>query len=115
MLIKKLPEFDKEFKKLSKKYPSLESDFRDFENALVMSPKDNIPISWLGKDIIGEFYKVKKFRCESITRQSQNSWIRIVYNYLESENRIELTYIEIYQKNKKSNHDIERIMTLFKK
>lgn len=113
MQIQKLPEFEKEFKKLAQKYASLEDDFSIFENVLVTFPKDNIRIEWLGKDVKWEFYKVKKFRCQSIARQSQNSGIRIVYRYLENEEIIELTYIEIYHKNQKENHDIERIKKNF--
>lgn len=110
MQIKKLPEFEKEFKKLLKKYPSLENDFSDFEKALVMDPRDHIPISWSWENKKVEFYKVKKFRCQSIARQSVNSGIRIIYSYLEEENLIELTYIEIYHKNRPDkNHNVERI------
>ena len=44
MQIQRLPEFDKEFKKLSQKYHSLEDDFCDFENALITCPKEHILI-----------------------------------------------------------------------
>ncbi|MEI7558899.1 MAG: hypothetical protein WCJ45_09315 [bacterium] len=113
MQIQKLPEFEKEFKWLAKKYISLEDDFADFEKVLIISPKENIRID--GVKIPGEFYKVKKFRCQSIARQSQHSGIRIIYRYLEDEEIIELTYIEIYHKNQKENHDIERIRKNFSK
>lgn len=112
MQIQKLPEFEKEFKRLAQKYDSLEADFSDFEKVLIISPRDNIRISDLG-ETQGEVYKVKKFRCQSIARQSQNSGIRIVYRYLEDEELIELTYIEIYHKNQKENHNIERIKKYF--
>lgn len=113
MQIKKLPEFEKEFKRLTKKYHSLAEDFVDFEKLLVNFPRDNIRIEWLWENIRWEFYKVKKFRCQSIARQSQNSGIRIIYRYLEESSLIELTYIEIYHKNQKPNHDIERIKSNF--
>ena len=110
MQIKRLPEFEKEFKKLWKKYPSLEEDFSVFESVLIINPRDNIPISGSWENKKGEFYKVKKFRCQSIARQSVNSGIRIIYNYVESEELIELTYIEIYHKNRPDkNHNIDRI------
>ena len=47
MQIQKLPEFEKEFKQLAKKYISLEDDFSDFEKVLIISPKDNIRIDGL--------------------------------------------------------------------
>ena len=112
MLILKLPEFEKEFKYLCKKYPSLESDFQFFENLLKTYPRAHIRIQGLGDKVVGEFYKVKKFRCKSIAGQSQQSGIRIIYRYLEEEEKIELTYIEMYHKNQKSNHDIQRIQNL---
>lgn len=113
MQIKKLPEFEKEFKKLAQKYSSLEEDFLDFEKLVVNFPRSNIRIEWLWKNIKWEFYKVKKFRCQSIARQSKNSWIRVVYRYCEEDSLIELTYIEIYHKNQKENHNIERIKSIF--
>ena len=113
MQINRLPEFEKEFKKLTKKYHSLVEDFQDFEKLLINFPRDNIRIVWVGKEVKWEFYKVKKFRCQSIARQSQNSGIRIIYRYLEEESLIELTYIEIYHKNQKEKHDSERIKSNF--
>jgi mRNA-degrading endonuclease RelE of RelBE toxin-antitoxin system len=44
--------FDKELKKLSKKYPSLKNDFRAFFNSLKENPKQGQP---LGKDC----YKIR--------------------------------------------------------
>lgn len=114
-MIQKLPEFEKEFKKLVSKYPSLESDFSDFEKVVALFPRENIRIEWLWNEVDGEFYKVKKFRCQSIARQSQNSGIRIIYRYIEDHDLIELTYIEIYHKNQKENHNIERIKNNFSK
>jgi len=113
MLIQKLSEFEKEFKYLCKKYPSLEEDFRTFEKWLKVNPRMHIRIQGLGNEVVWEFYKVKKFRCTSISGQSQQSGIRIIYRYLEEEEKIELTYIEMYHKNQKSNHDIERIKAAF--
>jgi hypothetical protein len=94
---------------------SLESDFRDFEKVLITFPKENIRINWLDEHVEWEIYKVKKFRCQSIARQSQDSGIRIVYRYFEEKELIELTYIEIFHKNQKENHDIERIKSYFSK
>jgi hypothetical protein len=51
--------------------------------------------------------KVRKFVCVSITWNSRNSWIRVIYFY--DENNKSITFVEIYHKNCKENHDIERI------
>ncbi len=111
-------EFEKEFKKLSRKYPSLKDDLDTFLLTLELDPiwesilsNHIVKISWLWEDIKWDFYKVRKFVCKSIAWNSSNSWIRIIYKY-SNENSIELfdiEFIEIYHKNQKSNHDIERI------
>lgn len=116
MDIKYLKEFDKEFKNLSKKFGSLDEDFEVFLKALMVNPRWHIRISWLWNNIKWEFYKVKKFYCTSM--QKVNSWFRIIYWYLEEKNRIEfkkIEFIEIYHKNKKSNHDEKRIKKYYKK
>lgn len=118
MEIKKLQEFEKEFKHLCKKYSSLENDFIDFQETLEVYLKEDFKkneelwmlwerIANLWKDVDWNFFKFKKFMCFSIARQSKNSWIRIIYCY--SEESEELEFIEIYHKNQKENHDIERI------
>ncbi len=112
-----LPEFEKEFKKLCKKYTSLNQDFEIFEMALKQDPKGDeipwiLPVSWLWSKIKFQIYKVKKFRCFSINKNSKDSGIRIIYTYHEWENKIEfqkLEFIEIYHKNDRSNHDSQRI------
>jgi len=112
-------EFKKEFKKLSKKYLSLKNDLDIFCETLEFDPcwKDMLvnhvkKISWLWRNVGWDFYKVKKFVCRSISWNSSNSWIRIIYKYIAEKGSIELyeiEFIEIYHKNSKTNHDVERI------
>ncbi len=116
MIFKELNEFKKEFKKLLKKYHSLADDFDDLKSLLEASPIwDILPenhivkISWLWEKISWDFYKVRKFYCRSL---KTNSVIRIIYKYnseFESIEFCEIEFIEIYHKNQKSNHDIDRI------
>ena len=109
-------EFQKEFEKLSKKWRSLPADFAIFLKTLKINPRQHVRISELWNTIQWEFYKVKKFRCTSIARSSTNSWIRIIYRYTENTDIIELaeiSFIELYHKNEKENHDIERIKKYF--
>ena len=109
-----------EFKKLFKKYKSLNEDFEDLKKALDFSPKwdllwkDTVKnISWIWEKINWiEFYKVKKFRCSSISKNSKNGWLRIIYSYEENNWKIKfqkIEFIEIYNKSSKTNHDINRI------
>ncbi len=115
-------EFEKEFKKLSKKYPSLKDDLDTFLLTLELDPiwdsilsNHIVKISWLWEDIKWDFYKVRKFVCKSIAWNSSSSWIRIIYKY-SSKNNIELfdiEFIEMYHKNNKTNHDIDRIKKIY--
>ena len=120
MIFNQLAEFKRDIKKLSKKYKSLIDDFEDFCLALEQSPrwevfwdKSIVRISNLWKKLEWkEFYKVRRFRCFSISRNSKDSWIRIIYNYNEKNTEIEfekIEFIEIFHKNTKENHDINRI------
>lgn len=108
-----LDEFKKEFKKLSKKYKSLDSDLEDYKEFLELYPKGYwnkiVQISNLWKDISTSIYKVRKFPCESL---KDNKSIRIIYAYKEDTNSIdliEIELVEIYNKNSKENHNIDRI------
>jgi hypothetical protein len=98
-----LPEFEKELKKLSKKYPTIESDIKDIKQILLTSPtgfgKNFIVIS--SKENI-KIVKVK-IHCESLRSRS----MRLVYSYRED--KIEFLYIEVYFKGDKENENRERI------
>ncbi len=122
MIFKEIAEFKKELKKLSKKYPSLIEDFGDLKSLLETSPKWEIlpknhivRISWLWKEIVEEFYKIRRFSCKSL----RTNWdIRIIYKYCYEDRTIEfceIEFIEIFHKNQKENHDIERIKKYFSK
>lgn len=98
-----LPEFEKELKKLSKKYPSLESDILDIKQVLLTYP------TGIGKNfiIIKSTENIKivkvKIQCESLRART----IRLIYSYRED--KIEFVYIEVYFKGDKENEDRERI------
>ena len=106
--------FSKEIKDLAKKYKSLPDDFDVFCDDLKVDPKAHIAISWIGEWYTWEFYKVKKFVCQSINRNSRSSGIRIIYRYLEDGDTAELEFIqidfvEIYHKNTKEEFDYDRL------
>jgi len=117
--IRRLPEFERDLKKLLKKYRTLEEDIKVFENtALKMCHKLNVeydgilPIANLGIEH-PKIYKVKKFACKSLKGKGVQSGIRIIYAYFFDEDIIE--YIEIYHKNDKENEDKERIFQHYKR
>lgn len=111
--VKRLPEFEKDLKKLKKRYRTIEDDLKNFEDgALVAFHKLDAAIHEI-KRIPGpgtetpELYKSKKFACRSMKGTGGKSGIRVVYAY--SKEKDEITYIEIYYKGDKESEDKKRI------
>ena len=112
--VKRLVEFEKDLKKLLKKFRTLEEDLETFiQNQLNLYHKlriDNkgiFPISDLGI-IYPKIFKAKKFACRSLKGKGVTSGIRIIYAYFEQEDVIEL--VEIYYKGEKENEDRKRVL-----
>ncbi len=114
-----LPEFEKDFKKLLKRFRTLEDDLNNFiRTELNLYHK-------LGIDNKGIFqipgvpfndpkiFKAKKFACRSLKGRGVQSGIRVIYSYYEKMDKIEM--IEIYFKGDKENEDKERIIKHYKK
>jgi hypothetical protein len=104
----KLPEFDKELKKLSKKYLSLVSDIEDIKPILLSCPTGigkNFTIIHSAEDI-----KIVKVRihCESLRTRT----IRLIYAYQEK--KIKFVYLEVYFKGNKANEDRKRVKQYLK-
>lgn len=117
--IRRLPEFEHDIKKLSKRYYSLEEDLDTFiDKQLKLYHKlriDNggiFQISNLGIEC-PKIYKAKKFACKSLKGKGVMSGIRVIYAYFEDKNDIE--FIEIYYKGDKENEDRSRILRLYEK
>jgi hypothetical protein len=112
--ILRLPEFDKDIKKLLKKFRTLEEDLDIFlKTELVLYhklKKDNKGIFLIPRLGVEnpKIYKAKKFACRSLKGKGVQSGIRVIYGYFEKEDRIEL--IEIYFKGDKENEDEDRIV-----
>lgn len=112
--VEKLPEFQKDLKKLMKKYPTLGDDLNIFiQTQLNLYHKKQIDnggifhISSLKIDY-PKFFKAKKFTSRSFKGKGVKSGIRIIYAYFHNEDKIEL--IEIYYKGDKKNEDREGIL-----
>lgn len=115
--IRRLPEFDRDFKKLCKRFRTLEEDLEVFiKTQLNLSHKLNIDnkgvfqIPGLNFDY-PKVYKAKKFACRSLKGRGSGSGIRIIYAYYGMEDTIE--FIEIYFKGDKENEDKERIKNYY--
>jgi len=113
-----LPEFDRDLKKLLKKFKTLEEDLRIFiekqlnlYHKLGIDNKGIFPIAGLGIEY-PRIYKAKKFACRSLKGKGVQSGIRVIYAYFENQDKIEL--IEIYYKGDKEEEDRERIVRHYK-
>lgn len=111
--VTRLPEFQKDLKKLLKRFPTLEQDLQNFiSTQLVMFHKLNLDnngnfrLTDLGFDVPYVF-KAKKFACRALKGRGVMSGIRVIYAYYPEADRIEL--IEIYYKGIKENEDRQRI------
>jgi mRNA-degrading endonuclease RelE of RelBE toxin-antitoxin system len=115
--VSRLPEFERDLKKLLKRFRTLEEDLEVFtKTELNLYHK-------LGLDTGGilrltglcfddpKVYKAKKFACKSLKGSGATSGIRIIYAYHEQADRIEL--IEIYFKGDKENEDRQRITRIY--
>lgn len=109
-----LPEFEKDFKRLSKKFRTLEEDFKTFINIQLnlfhkkgIDNKGVVLISGIGIPN-PKIYKARKFACRSLKGRGVDSGIRVIYAYWEEEDKLE--FIEIYFKGDKENEDRDRIL-----
>jgi mRNA-degrading endonuclease RelE of RelBE toxin-antitoxin system len=113
-----LPEFDKDLKKLLKRFKTLEDDLETFiKTELNLYHKLNIDnngifeISGLGIEN-PRIYKAKKFACKSLKGKGVKSGIRVIYAYYDEIDSIEL--VEMYYKGDKANEDRNRIKEKYK-
>ena len=111
--ISRIPEFEKDMRKLLKKFKTLEEDLKIFIekelNLYHKLNKDNkgvFPIPGLQIEY-PKIYKGKKFACKSLKGKGVQSGIRVIYAYFEKEDKIEL--IEIYYKGDKENENRKMI------
>lgn len=114
-----VPEFEKDLKKLLKRFSSLEEDLRTFiKVAMYLYHKQGIDsraifhISDLGIHS-PKIYKAKKFACKALKGKGAQSGIRVIYAYHEEEDWVD--FIEIYFKGDKASEDRERIARNYNK
>ena len=99
----KLPEFQKELKRLGKKYKSLSNDLKEFCNVVSAVPLGNSKhFNITTQTEILYIVKARLF-CKYL----KGSSLRIIYSYFEQEQRIE--FIEVYFKGDKKNENSQRI------
>ena len=99
-----LPEFQKDCKRLGKKYKSLIDDLKEFRNVVSVVPLGNSK-HFIIITQIKVLYIVK---ARLFCRYLKGSSLRVIYAYFEQEQRIE--FIEAYFKGDKENENHDRIM-----
>ena len=113
MIFEYLAEFEKDLKKLSKRFRSLNEDLEVLKKVLADNPRacppNRLLISNLG--IQHDIIKVKKFACKALKGRGANTGIRIIYAFHNEKQKI--VFIEMYFKGDKDNEDRDRILNSF--
>lgn len=109
-----IKEFDKDLKRLLKKYRSLTSDLEVVKTILNIRPNEKPPFSFELNNLGIEtcIIKVKKIACDSLKGRGVNSGLRLIYAHFPDEQKI--IFVELYHKNDKENEDRERIILNFR-
>ncbi len=113
-----IAEFDRDFKKLSKRYQTLSSDFETMKKATIEAyyiHKINNNSIFPIEGLCGDGYtsnKVRKFACRALKGRGANSGIRVIFVFQEDIAKV--TFIEIYHKSDKENENKERIKDFIK-
>jgi len=113
MKFETIEEYEKDLKRLLKKYRTLENDLEGVKDYLTVRPNSSPPFSFQieGLGITTCVIKVKKIASDSFKGRGVNSGFRLVYAYFEEEQRI--VFVELYHKNEKENEDRIRIKANF--
>lgn len=118
MNYKSIPEFDRDLKKLLKKFRTLEEDIETAKrNAIELyhiKEINNLSIFQIpGFHAPGAgIYKLKKFSCKALKGKGVKSGIRIIYAFYPQNLLVE--FIEIYYKADQANEDQGRIKNYLK-
>jgi hypothetical protein len=113
-----IPEFDKDLKKLLKKFRTLEKDL-DLakQNAIELyhvRGMDNLSVFLIpgfSFDTV-KIFKLKKFSCKVLKGRGVKSGIRVIYAYHEQ--RQEVVFIEMYYKGEQERENQQRIRDYLK-
>ena len=103
-----LPEFRRELRRLSRKYGTLDDDLEIFREVLSASP------TGLGNGFtaIHSTEVVKIVKARMACRFFRGKSLRVIYAYLEREERVE--FVEIYYKGNRENENRNRIKEYLK-
>jgi len=113
------PEFQKDFKRLLKKFKSIEDDLELAKVAAIelfhIQKINNLsifPVQGLCTEKI-QICKIKKFACKALKGRGSKSGMRVIYAFHCGNYKVD--FIEIYFKGEKENEDKDRIKEYLKK
>ena len=98
-----LPEFQRELRRLSRKYRSLPTDIELFQQIISAQP----PSSSTRFSILKQNELLLIVKARLACRYLRNSSLRIVFSYFTLERRVD--FIELYYKGDKEREDSDRI------
>jgi mRNA-degrading endonuclease RelE of RelBE toxin-antitoxin system len=112
MFFSSLPEFDRDLKKLKKRFRTLNEDIEVLKKVLEVNPDALPPLSFRisGTGTVIPVIKVKKFSCKALKGSGANSGIRVIYAYYKEKQ--EIKFVEIYFKGDKETEEKERFKLL---
>jgi len=130
MIFEELDEFNKDLKKLIKKYRTLNQDLEVVKQILEILPQERPPFSFIIDNLGIQtcVIKVKKIACKALKGKGVNSGLRLVYAYFEEVQEVKeeegdtilvekqeerIVFIELYHKNNKAIEDKDRIKNNF--
>ncbi len=107
-------EFTRDFKRLLKKFPSLNEDLKvvkQYHIELLHCQKIDkhgiFKIGSVGNNDNIQLFKIKKFACKALKGRGSKSGIRVIYAFHCQSFKVD--FIEIYFKGEKENEDRKRI------
>ncbi|MDD9805875.1 MAG: hypothetical protein OXU50_07015 [Gammaproteobacteria bacterium] len=103
MRFDELPAFQKERKRLGKKYKSLADDLREFRNVVSVIPLGNSKHF----HVITQTGGLHIVKARLFCRYLKGSSLRVIYAWREENRQIE--FIELYDKKRTENEDRDRI------
>ena len=118
LIYEKTDKFLRDYKKLKKRFLSLDQDFEVLKkNAIEIFHINNIDNRSIfeikniqsKKEI--KFYKVKKFSCKSLKGRGSRTGIRIIYAFFAGR----IFFLELYFKADQENENRQRIIDFIKK
>lgn len=107
------PQFQKDLKKLLKRFPTLRDDLEVAKSAAIelyhvqnVNNQSVFPIpNFCSENIL--VCKIKKFACRSLKGRGAKSGIRVVYAFFLKDKKVD--FLEMYFKGNKENEDRDRI------